>query len=96
MEHSKTFIMLQEKLAEIAKIIEEQNKQQEEISNKIKALYFQAHTEINEGMNLDVWEKQLNESLKVIEHYLKNDSGYDKLRNELFYLKYLIAEKKGL
>lgn len=96
MEQSEKFKEIQKQLTDLGKKLNQSLKEIIENHKNIQAQYEKAHAEIMKGENLEAWDTELTETLKVIEHYLKNDSGYDKLRNELFYLKYLIAEKKGL
>ena len=94
MEHSKKFLSIQQKLTDLAKILDEVNKEKIEILKNMGALYENTIIEINEGKDLDELDESVTKALQVVEVYLKDDRGYDKLRNELFYLKYLIAEKR--
>ncbi|MEO6134377.1 MAG: hypothetical protein ABIP35_04445 [Ginsengibacter sp.] len=95
MEPSKTFLTIQKQLADFGKMLDAANKENIENLENIQKLYQTAHAEIIEGQNLDKWDSQLTKALQVIELYFKDSSaGYEKLKNELFYLKYLISENK--
>lgn len=62
----------------------------------ITKMYKAAFEDINNGVNLDKWNKDVSEAIKEIESLIAksdNTAGYEKLKNELYYLKYLIAEK---
>lgn len=63
--------------------------------NIIFERYKAAFNDINNGVNLDKWNKDVSEAIKEIELIEEsgNGMGYEKLKNELYYLKYLIAEK---
>jgi hypothetical protein len=94
MEHSKKFIALQNQLGDLAKTVNEFNRKRDERFKALRALYEKAIIEINDGKNIDKWDESLDKSIKVMEEYLKGAKGYEKIRNDLFFLKYLIAEKK--
>lgn len=54
--------------------------------------------EIKEGINLESWEFQVNEAIGEVDSLIQTNgskgTGYEKLKNELYFIKYLIAEKK--
>ena len=57
----------------------------------------QALDEVMCGKNLDKWDKEASEAIEEIDSLIKQTggpvAGYEKLKNELWFLKYLIAEK---
>lgn len=63
---------------------------------KTVVIWTQAWFDISEGKSLERWEDDIDGAIAEVDKLIQNASGkidgYLKLKNELFFLKYLIAE----
>jgi len=63
---------------------------------KSGSLYATIIKDILHEKNLDKWDKDISEAIEEINTLIKKTdgptTGYEKMKNELFFLKYMIAE----
>lgn len=73
------------------------DRSQEKMVAAAFAIMKQALEDIHNGINLGKWSEEIDNAIDELNRQINNSdeiAGYERLKNELFYLKYLIAEKQ--
>lgn len=88
---------LEELRIHLDKVIQEKRKEIElQNFNHLVSIYQTAYLEITSGINLQMWKEDIEAAIIDVNVKIENHGGptpfLDTVKNDLYYLKYLIAE----